>query len=157
MFYRRPAAIIDMDGTLVNVSGIRHHVAPVDSDGNYKSKNFDDFHTAAINCPPILSTIDLVKDLKAEGLDILIVTARSQRYGRQTAFWLAMHGVPSDAMIMRREGDMRKDVLVKAEMLKYNILPWWDPQHAVDDNPNVYDLWTSNCIKTTVVPGWVDL
>lgn len=158
MFVRRPAAIVDVDGTLVDVSGIRHHVIPVDENGNYKSRNFDAFHRDAIDCPPIHDTIKKVKSWhEDEGLDILIVTARSQRYGRMTAFWLAMYDVPSTVMIMRREGDMRKDYLVKRDILRHNILPEWIPLKAADDNPHVVTLWEEFHIpEIHVVPGYTE-
>lgn len=153
-FHRPECAIVDVDGSLVDVSGIRHHVLPMTDDGEYKQRNFDAFHRDAIDCPPIPDTVELVHKLHEIGLKILIVTARSQKYGRQTAFWLAMHGIPSDALIMRREGDMRKDVLVKHDILHSNILPAWHPVHAVDDNPSIIDLWSDHRIDVSVVPGW---
>ena len=157
MFVRKDAAIVDVDGTLVDVSSIRHHVIPVDENGNYKSRNFDKFHRRAIDCPPIEESLAKVKSWHYdEGLDILIVTARSQRYGRMTAFWLAMHEVPSTVMIMRREGDMRKDNLVKRDILKHNILPEWNPVRALDDNPHVVELWEEFEIPTIVVPGFTE-
>lgn len=151
---KRDAIIVDVDGTLVDVSSLRHYViSTINEDGSYKTKDFDQFHTEAINCPPIQKTVDLVRDWAAKGVEILILTARSQRYGRHTGFFLAMHDIPSSAMFMRKNGDNRHDVDVKRDILtvlftRYNILA------AIDDNPSVVALWQEHGIPTTVVPGY---
>ena len=44
------AVIVDIDGTLVDVSSVRHHVA-----GPGK-RNFDAFHRESADCPPIAMT-----------------------------------------------------------------------------------------------------
>lgn len=87
------------------------------------------------------------------GLTVLIVTARSQKWRNHTAMWLALNDVPSDAMFMRKNGDNRKDVLVKRDMLD-SISKRFDVVMAVDDNPNVLALWQDNGITTVEVPGW---
>lgn len=151
---KRTCVIVDVDGTLVDVSSLRHFViGTVNPDGSYKSRNFDAFHSGAINCPPIQETLDEVAKHKAAGHDIVIVTARSTNYARQTAFWLAMHEVPSDGFFMRRQGDDRKDVDVKRDILRF-IMERWDVVHCIDDNPNVVALWEEFAFPVTVVPGY---
>lgn len=153
--YKKPNAIIcDVDGTLVDVSSLRHWVIGTrNPDGTYKTKDFRKFHEGAINCPPIHDTVKQVREHAAEGTQIIIVTARSQIYGRQTGFWLAMHDVPSDVMFMRKEGDYRKDVLVKTDI--WNVIKHrYQVIGAIDDNPSIVELWESLGIPTTVVPGW---
>lgn len=141
----RDAAIFDMDGTLCDVRSIRHLLKGPGS--------FDAFHAASINCPPNQWVVDDAKQAHADGLAVLIVTARTHKWRNLTAMWLALHGVPSDAMWMRRNGDQRKDFLVKQGMLK-QIRQYYNPVHAWDDRPEVCDLWGRENIPYTVVPGW---
>jgi hypothetical protein len=144
----RDAVIIDMDGTLADVSGIRHFVrGPV--------KDFDSFHGESVNVPPHLDVVALARDAHADGLAVLIVTARKHRWRHHTAWFLAMHGVPSDALFMRHDSDNRPDVAVKRDILT-RIRRSWKPVHAVDDNPAVVGLWVAEGIPVTVVPGWSD-
>lgn len=151
---KRKAVIVDVDGTLVNVSSIRHHVlGMMNEDGSYKKKNFDAFHQDSVNCPAIPETIAELHDWIAKDHDIIVVTARSQRYYPQTAWWLAEHEIPHDAIYMRTDGDHRKDYTVKSEILA-RIRQRWDVVHAIDDNPAVLALWTEEGIGTTRVPGW---
>lgn len=145
---KRKARIFDVDGTLCNVEDIRHFV----SGGQ---RNFDAFHYASIDCPPNPHVVEAARQSLAEGVAPLIVTARQAKYRNVTAFWLAMHDVPSEAMYMRATGDMRPDYYVKRDILT-RIRYWYDVIEAWDDNPNVIRLWTEENIPTVLVPGWVD-
>lgn len=157
MLNKRKAIIVDMDGTLVDVSGIRHYVKDtIKKDGNYKkrsNRDFDSFHKASLFCPAIWPTLDQVHGYWQSRYDILIVTARSTRYEKTTRDWLHKYAVAYTKLFMRQDGDYRPDREVKEDILK-QILDFWDVSHAIDDNPNVIDLWHEYGITTTVVPGW---
>jgi len=143
---KREAEIFDMDGTLCDVRPIRHLLRTT---GRHHA-----FHMASIDCKPNPEVVEGVRAAQAAGRDILVVTARTTRYRHVTAFWLAMWDVHSDRLFMRRHGDYRPDVAVKADILA-SILTRWDVKRAWDDNPNVWDLWESYGIPTVRVPGWV--
>lgn len=147
MLQLRDAVIFDMDGTLCDVRGIRHLI--------HGPGSFDAFHRASINCPPHQHVVDAARQAHADGLAVLIVTGRAWKHRNVTAMWLALHDVPSDALWMRRNGDMRKDFLVKRDILR-RIRQLYNPTHAWDDNPAVLDLWEQENIPFTVVPGWED-
>jgi hypothetical protein len=138
--------IVDVDGTLVDVSSIRHHVA---SD----PKNFHAFHVESVSCPPHQWVVDWVKFCHALGFATIIVTGRSRKYERHTAMWLAMHDVPTTEMHMRPRGDMRPDVDIKRDILR-SIERRFEIVEAIDDNPHVIKLWRTEGIPVTVVPGW---
>jgi len=147
------AVLFDMDGTLCDVRAIRHHVLGGPANG-YR-KNFDAFHRDAVNCPPNAWVVDAARAEHAAARAVLVVTAREARLRNSTAFWLALHGVPSDAMWMRANGDYRPDHVVKREILA-KIRQQYRPVHAYDDNPAIVELWRSEGIPVTVVPGWVE-
>ncbi|SES03663.1 hypothetical protein [Streptomyces qinglanensis] len=141
----RDAVIFDVDGTLCDVRGIRHLL---DEPGRFHA-----FHTASVDCPPHAHVVGAAHEARAAGLGVLVVTARSVRFRPHTAMWLALHGVPSDAMWMRAHHDQRPDYEVKRSILA-RIRERWRPVHAWDDNPAVLALWAEEGIPTTVVPGW---
>lgn len=152
---KRKCVIVDVDGTLVNVSSIRHHVlGAMNADGSYNKKNFDAFHRDSVNCPVIPETVVELRKWMAKGYFVVVVTARSWKYYPQTAWWLAEHEIPHDEIFMRMEGDHRKDYIVKKEILDRMRRLGWDPQHAIDDNPSVLELWVEEGLGTTTVPGW---
>jgi phosphoserine phosphatase len=141
------AVIADMDGTLCDVSGIRHLL-------NGPGR-FDAFHRASIDCPAHQWVIDELREHHAASRAILVVTARQAKYRNLTAFWLAMHGVPSEAMWMRANGDSRPDHDVKREILA-KIRQRYNVTRAFDDRPEIVKLWQGESITVTVVPGWTD-
>ena len=145
---KRRCAIFDMDGTLADVSGIRHHV-------KVRPKNFNAFHGASVDCPPHHDVVALARDFHDNDIDVVIVTARRHRWRHHTAWFLAIHDVPSVAMFMRHNDDERSDVEVKRDILA-KIRETWEPVAAVDDRPEVVALWISEGIPTHVVPGWED-
>lgn len=146
----KPTAVIfDMDGTLANVSGIR----PLLRTASGKGKNFDKFHRESVNVPPNHEVVNHAQVAHMLGHAIIIVTARKSMWRHHTAWWLAMHGVPSDAMFMRGNLDSRPDYHVKSDILDA-IEHTWTVIHAVDDNPNVIRLWQERGIPTTIIEGW---
>ena len=148
--HKPDSVIFDMDGTLADVSGIRHFVM------DKNNKNFDKFHSHSIDCPPNDWVVDLAHQFQREGLTILIVTARSQMWFYHTFFWLIENSVPFDDIFMRVNKDYRKDYLVKKDILS-RIQSRYNPIIAVDDNPAVLKLWEESHIPTIIqVPGWLD-
>lgn len=145
---RAPAAIFDVDGTLVDVSSVRHHVMQ-------RPKRFDLFHGGAIDCPPHPRAIELVRQAKDDGLAVLVATARKESWRFHTLLWLREQGIEHDAIYMRGLYDDRKDYDVKADLLR-SIQRRYDVRLAVDDNPNVIRLWREHGIPTVTIPGWVD-
>jgi phosphoglycolate phosphatase-like HAD superfamily hydrolase len=141
------ASIFDCDGTLVDVSGIRHLL---NGPGRFHA-----FHMASIDCPPHQWVVDDAKAEHAAGRAVLIVTARQARpvYRHVTAWWLALNAVPSEALWMRAVNDTRPDYEVKREILA-KIRQCYTVVHAWDDNPAILKLWTEEQIPVTVVPGW---
>lgn len=125
----RPKAVIaDVDGTLADVRGIRHHVA-------HKPKDFDAFHAASAHVPPNQQAIDYVARHHAAGFVILVVTARLQTWAGVTTTWLERHmPVPFDGPFHRPDGDFRPDVQVKRDIHRY-LSRHYDIRGAVDDNP----------------------
>lgn len=144
------AAIFDMDGTLTDVSGIRHHVTP---SPRRQRLDFDAFHRESVDCPPHGWVVDMARDCDAEGIAVVVVTARRARWRHHTAWWLALHRVPSAALFMRHDRDGRPDAVVKRDILG-RIRRSWNPVLAVDDQPAVLAVWESAGIPTIRVPGW---
>lgn len=141
-------ALFDLDGTLLDISGIRDW-----SEG--RRTDFEEFHKLAIDAPHIPWVLDALKDLWDFGYNIVIGTARSLRYHDVTHAWLSKHNIPYHRVMMRSNSDLGTDVAVKSRMLfeldaKANRLP----ALAFEDNPSIVKLWQEYEIPTVVVPGW---
>ena len=138
------AVIADLDGTLVDVSSILHHVTG-------KERDFAAFHAASRDCPPRPEVVDAVRDAHEQGRAVLVVTSREFVWRDLTLDWLQEHDVPYDQLVMRIVGDYRPDHVVKAEMLDqlekdgYRVLEAWE------DASDIADLWRSRDIDVHVV------
>lgn len=144
----RQAVIFDMDGTLCDVSSARHHVKG-------SKRNFDAFHQDSLSCPPHQAVADTARRLHKSGCGVLILTGRVAKWRDGTAQWLKEWNIPFDELLTRADGDFRKDTVIKAELLA-DVRRRWSITEAFDDNPAIVELWRSEGIPTTVVPGWDD-
>jgi phosphoglycolate phosphatase-like HAD superfamily hydrolase len=143
------AVIFDMDGTLCDVSSIRHYLQKPKG-----KKDFESFHSNSVDCPPHEWVADRARKLAAEGYAVLIVTARQEKWFYHTLVWLVEKEVPFDDIYMRTNGDFRPDYEIKQELLERIRAVGYDPILAFDDNPAIITMWQENNIPTVVVPGW---
>ena len=138
------AVIADLDGTLVDVSSILHHVTG-------EERDFAAFHGATRDCPPRPEVVEAVRAAHERGRAVLVVTSREFVWRDLTLDWLQEHDVPYDQLVMRIVGDYRPDHVVKAEMLDqlekdgYRVLEAWE------DASDIADLWRSRDIDVHVV------
>lgn len=141
------AAIVDVDGTLCDVTSTRQHVLG-------PKKNFHAFHEASLQCPPHQHVLDWCQQRYDEGHEILVVTARKYQWEAGTKDWLDRHmPVPFHGPYMRGDDDDRSDVNVKSDI--YEILERdYKVVEAIDDNPNIVWLWKTLGLSVTEVPGW---
>lgn len=141
----RQAVIFDCDGTLFDVTSIRHFVTD-------KTRNFDKFHRESVNCPPFPQVVDALHQHQDAGKAILIVTARQFQYAFHTMFALTMAGVTEyEQLYMRRNGDYRPDAEVKSDILRMIRADGFEPVLAYDDRPCVAEVWEGAGIKTIMV------
>ena len=149
---KRPAWIFDVDGTLVNVDPILNILLNQDRSSDSFKQNYDDFHKESISCEPHKDVVDMA--IKARNdFDIIIVTARKEKYRNLTSRWLKNNNVIHDALFMRQNDDYREDYAVKKDILEH-VKVYWDVKHAVDDNPSIIELWEENGIETTKIGTW---
>lgn len=161
---RLKLAIADMDGSLVNVSAIRHYVA------GPGEKDFDAFHQASRHCPPNEQALEFCRRHYAAGHVIGVVTARMDRHHEVSKGWLDDYLLPEllkipraahlpvgyDGPLMREDGLRYSDVVIKRGIYRY-LNRHYDIVAACDDNPAIIPLWEELGIpEIEVIPGWED-
>lgn len=140
---RRPAVIVDMDGTLCDVSAVVHLQAEPDG--------FNAFHRACGQCPPNTAVVDWCIEYHSRAHEILIVTGRDAWARALTHQWLMEHlPVPATGIYMRRDGDYRSNIDVKRE-IHSRLAPKYDIRAAIDDDPEIEGLWHDLEIPVTLV------
>lgn len=85
-----------------------------------------------------MDIIDLIHILHNTGLQIIFVSGRSDICRNETIAWMQKHlSIQVDYLFMRKEGDRRKDDIVKYELLQREVLPWFYVQYWIDDRDRV--------------------
>ena len=138
------AIIVDLDGTLANCLHRIHHVTG-------SKKDFDAFYAGIPNDVPNEWCLDLVTKYYTIGPRVLFVSGRSEKcrdatleflYQKCGLVWFEDEVV----LFMRKENDYREDWIVKEEIFKQDIEPYFDILFAVDDRQQVVDMWRRNGI-----------
>ena len=142
------AVVVDLDGTLVDVRDILHHVAG-------EERDFHAFHAASKDAPPHADVVDAVRAAHHAGRAVLVVTSREFIWRDLTLDWLAAHDVPHDQLVMRIVGDYRADHVVKAEMLDGLLADGYVVVEAWEDSDDIVELWRSRGIDVHVVTDGV--
>lgn len=142
------AVVVDLDGTLVDVREILHHVTG-------EERDFHVFHGASKDAPPHPEVVAAVRAAHDAGRAVLVVTSREFIWRDLTLDWLAAHEVPYDQLVMRIVGDYRADHVVKAEMLDGLLADGYTVVEAWEDSDDVVELWRSRDIDVHVVTDGV--
>ncbi len=137
------AVIADLDGTLVDVREILHHVSG-------EERDFHAFHSASADSPANEEVAAAVRQAAEDGLAVLVVTSREFIWRDLTLDWLAVHDVPYDQLVMRVVGDYRPDHVVKAEMLDQLESEGYTVEQAWEDSEDIVELWRSRDIEVHV-------
>lgn len=123
--------ICDLDGTLAKFGNKNPY------DRNFLDDKVDEI------IKPILGV------LKENFVDlhIIILSGRSDKFKEVTKEWLYLNDVTYDQLHMRKEGDMRKDVIVKEELFNEYIRGKYNPLVIFDDRNQVVELWRKMGLK----------
>lgn len=87
----------------------------------------------------------------------IIVSGRDEVCREVTSHWLASNHIPHDYLYMRKEGDQRKDSIVKMEIFNEHIRDSFDVVAVFDDRPQVLrDCWIPLGLQTYTVGNWME-
>lgn len=82
---------------------------------------------------------------------VFVFSGRDSVCEKQTRKWLADNAVSYDVLVMRQQGDMRKDTVVKKEMFDEHINGKYNVLYVIDDRPSVCRMWRSLGLKVLQV------
>lgn len=85
---------------------------------------------------------------------LLLLSGRDDKFEEQTRDWLRENDIDYDYLLMRENGDSRKDTIVKREMYEKYIKGKYNIELVLDDRSSVVALWRSlglTCLQ--VAPG----
>lgn len=117
------AFVFDIDGTLAYMNGRN----PYDFSRVHEDGVHEDVRTMLLNLIP-------------SGYRIFIVSWRGEECSKETMKWLDDNDIPYTDLFMRKEGDKRKDTIIKYEILKNDITPNYYIQWIFDDRDCVVKM-----------------
>jgi hypothetical protein len=130
---KKLAVISDIDGT---ISDRRHRLRFLEGKKDWKSF-FSELH----GDPPMLSTINSLKDYHDQGFSIIFVTGRPEEYREETVLWLKKN-LPFKEydLFMRPVKNYEKDVLIKQSILE-EIQKNFKVIKVFDDQIELIEMW----------------
>lgn len=144
----RPWVGVDLDGTLADITKRRKYSEK--DDGTLDYKKFFDPHIVESMDEPRHDVIDMVKEEKKKGYDIIILSGRSDVTKWATFNWLDKYRIPYDRIIMRPHHDRRRDDVLKLEFLD-TLTDASKLVKIIDDRPQVIRAWKSRGIEVVDV------
>jgi predicted kinase len=121
------AVIVDIDGTVAD---------------NVTRSPFD--FSRVLEDKPIERTIEIVKLLAAANYKIIFVSGREDSCREDTLEWLSLSEIPVTELLMRRQGDLRKDSIIKREIFTNYIQSKYCISFVIDDRKQVKRMWVDD-------------
>ncbi len=150
---RRSAFVCDLDGTICNLEHRLHFLhqdcpkcgGRTPGCSNCGGRDMDGFHDHQLLDTPHPEAVAVVQALMAAGHRVVFLTCRPNRYRGETVRWIKENilvgtGLQTCDLIMREDGDHRKDPVVKAEMYRGCIEPRLDVFLWIEDRTSVVDM-----------------
>lgn len=98
--------------------------------------------TTVINDKPNKPVILMIESLHKAGLMIIHVSGRYQAAAEATRRWLDKYtNYRTEALYMRPDGDNINDAILKKDIYKIYIRPYYDIQFVIDDRDRVVKMW----------------
>ena len=132
--------VCDLDGTLCDIEH-RTHWVQVPSGVR---KNWDAFFSEVPNDTPNQAVLDLLYRM-SDYSKVIFCSGRPERCRADTVEWLEKHYFIEGhyKLYMRKDGDFRRDDIVKEEILNEHI-DKERVQFVLDDRNQVVDMWRRN-------------
>ena len=115
----KDAIICDLDGTLCLLDGRN----PYDRDFENDQEN------------------PAVMDILRHHTNIIFVSGRSDKFRDVTQKWLDDRGLELFPLCMRKEGDIRKDSIIKQEIYEEHIKGKFNVSYVLDDRDQMVRMW----------------
>ena len=125
------AVMVDVDGTLAHM----------------KDRSPFDWHKVGDDAVDYCVS-EVVRVLSKADYKIIIMSGRDSVCRQETKNWLRENDIPYDYIYMRKEGDNRKDSIVKLELFDEHIRGKFNISFVLDDRNQVVDMWRSIGLKT---------
>jgi hypothetical protein len=84
---------------------------------------------------------EILEFYSKNGRNIIILSGRDGICYQETYNWLVYNNVPFTLLLMRKEKDDRADHIIKEEIFRNEILPYYNVEAVFDDRLSVCQMW----------------
>lgn len=137
--------IVDIDGTLADLTHRLHFL---------EKKDYDGFYGAMGEDTPKTTIITIIQALQRMDHKLLLCSGRPDNYRMETAVWLENKDIRFKELYMRPAGDFRPDHVIKEELYNQMLADGYHPVVAIDDRPSIITMWKSKGLEVLRVEGW---
>ena len=138
---KKEAVIVDIDGTISNISHRVHHVIG-------KNKNWNAFSELMDRDLPITKNINRIAYKFGSEYKILFVSGRSQKYKKKTEKWLSDYFYTDEYLLfLRKDNDKRPSFEIKRDILN-NLRKKFIIKYAIDDNEKDLKMYEKEGLET---------
>ena len=109
----RKIVLVDLDHTVCNSFWRDDMIA-----GSRVSGEWDEYHRSGCDDTPIFDIIGLLNALHEAEYEIVAITARPEKWRKQSMEWLLKYDVKIDELLMRPEDAFRPAPLIKLDLVK---------------------------------------
>lgn len=121
--------VVDIDGVVADVRHRLHHLEG-------RSRDWAAFFAGMAQDPVLAQGRALVADARAQGVAVVYLTGRPERWRSVTSTWLVAQGLEGADLVMRPDADRRPARVFKVEALT-RLAASAEIVALVDDDPEV--------------------
>lgn len=147
----RNAILVDINGTLSDVSKVVHFIQGAE-------KDWEGFFGNMNNVPPNPMVKEFVKAMKQSqnGFMIVLVSGAPERYKPQTVEWLKKHSIKFDDIFFRPEWDKRRGWQFKKTIYEKLIKNIYNVKLVLDDKEDACKTWMELGLECWKLPSEMD-
>jgi hypothetical protein len=147
----RNAILVDINGTLSDVSKVIHFIQGPD-------KDWEGFFGNMNNVPPNRMVKEFVNAMRQaqNGFVIVLVSGAPDRYKNQTINWLRQHSIKYDDIFFRPEWDKRRGWQFKKTIYEKKIKNLYNVRLVLDDKADACKTWTDLGLECWNLPSDMD-
>ena len=146
----RKAILVDINGTLSDVSKVVHMIQGAEKDwvGFFDAMNSD-----RVKVNPMVK--DFIKRFKS-GYAIVLASGAPERYKPQTMAWLTRNGITVDDIFFRPDWDKRRGWQFKKSLYEKRIKNIYDIKLVLDDKQDACETWMKLGLPCWKLPSDMD-
>lgn len=128
---KKPAIIVDLDGTL----------ATIGDRSPYDASRCDEDDLCTVVFDAMIGYAYRLQLRTNHKTRVILMTGRQECDRLPTERWLEKHNIQYDSLFMRTTKDGRPDFVIKRELYETHVEPYYEVHLVLDDRQQVVDMW----------------